>query len=212
METVNEELLDLLRTAGCKFLTLSAETGSKKLLKLMGKPVDLEHLLNMTRHANKIGIRTSCCFIIGYPGETNEDWVKTRKYVARLARAGIDEIVCPILIPLPGAEVANEDFKQGSYDDYEQLNFTPKWRIDYTTLERKRLFLYFMFFLRKIFWHPWRSFLMLPHVLFWKHTTKGEMTINRVLNDIWRVKKQPPWNPPSAEEDLPVPPAQSAST
>jgi len=212
VETVNEELLDLLRMAGCKFLTLSAETGSMKLLELMGKPVDLEHLMNMTRHANNIGIRTSCCFIIGYPGETNEDWIKTRKYVARLARAGIDEIVCPILIPLPGAEVANEDFKQGSYDDYEQLNFTPKWRKDYKTLERKRLFLYFMFFLRKIFWHPWRSFLMLPHVLFWKHTTKGEMTINRVLNDLWRVKKQQPWNPPSVEEDTPVPPAQPAST
>lgn len=201
VETVDEDLLNLLRKAGCRFLTLSAESGSERVLELMGKPVDLEHLLNMTRHASRIGIRTSCCFIVGYPGETDADWALTRKYVARLARAGIDEIVCPIMIPLPGAEAANSDFEYGSYDHYEQLNFTPTWRTDYRKLERKRLLLYLMFFLRKTFWHPWRTLLSLPHVLFWKHTTKGEMTINRVLDDFRRVKKRKPWSPP--DPDLP---------
>jgi radical SAM superfamily enzyme YgiQ (UPF0313 family) len=196
VETVDVDLLDLLRKAGCKFFTLSAETGSQRLLKLMGKPVDLEHLMRITRHANKIGIRTSCFFMIGYPGETNADWALTRKYVAQLTRAGIDEIVCPIMIPVPGAE-AHEDFAQGSYDDYGQLTFTPKWRSDYRSLEWKRRLLYLMFYLRKAFWHPWRTFLILPHVLFWKHTTKGEMTINRVFDDFRRVKRQKPWNSPA---------------
>lgn len=202
VETVSVDLLNRLRKAGCKFLTLSAETGSERLLKLMGKPVDLEHLMKMTRHAHKIGIRTSCFFMIGYPGETNADWALTRKYVARLTRAGIDEIVCPIMIPVPGA-VAHENFEFGSYDDYGQLTFTPKWRNDYRTLELKRRLLYLVFFLRKAFWHPWRTFLMLPHVLFWKHTTKGEMTINRILDDFRRVKRQPAWNSPVPEEDHP---------
>lgn len=193
VETVNEDLLTLLRKAGCKFLTLSAETGSPRLLKLMDKPVDLEHLLKMTRHASKIGIRASCFFMIGYPGETNADWAMTRKYVARMARAGIDEIVCPIMIPVPGA-VINDSFELGSYDDYGQLTFTPKWRDDYRSLEFKRRLLYLMFYLRKIFWHPWRTFLILPHVLFWNHTTKGEMTINRVFDDLRKVKRQPAWN------------------
>jgi anaerobic magnesium-protoporphyrin IX monomethyl ester cyclase len=197
VETVDEDLLDLLRKAGCKFFTLSAETGSQRLLKLMDKPVDLEHLMKI-----RIGIRTSCFFMIGYPGETDADWALTRKYVARLTRAGIDEIVCPIMIPVPGAE-ANDNFEQGSYDDYGQLTFTPKWRNDYWTLEWKRRLLYLMFYLRKAFWHPWRTFLMLPHVLFWKHTTKGEMTINRVFDDFRRVKRQPPWNSPLPQEGCP---------
>jgi len=199
VETVDENLLDRLREAGCKFLTLAAETGSQRLLKLMGKPVDLEHLMMVARHCNRIGIRTSCFFMIGYPGETSADWALTRKYVARLTRAGIDEIVCPIMIPVPGAE-ANENFELGLYDDYGQLTFTPKWRDDYRSLEFKRRCLYFMFFLRKAFWHPWRTFLLLPHILFWKHTTKGEMTINRVLDDFRRVKRQPAWNTPAAKE------------
>lgn len=202
VETVNEDLLSLLRKAGCKFLTLSAETGSQRLLKLMDKPVDLEHLIKMTRHANRIGIRASCFFMIGYPGETNSDWALTRKYVARLTRAGIDEIVCPIMIPVPGAE-ANENFELGSYDDYGQLTFTPKWRNDYRSLELKRRLLYLMFYIRKAFWHPWRTFLILPHVLFWKHTTKGEMTINRVFDDFRRVKRRPSWNSPQQMVDQP---------
>jgi anaerobic magnesium-protoporphyrin IX monomethyl ester cyclase len=208
VETVDEALLDLLKKAGCTFFTLSAESGSQRLLKLMDKPVDLEHLMKITRHACKIGIRTSCFFMIGYPGETNADWVLTRKYVARLTRAGIDEIVCPLMIPVPGAE-ANEDFEQGSYDDYGELTFTPKWRSDYKTLEKKRLLLYLMFYLRKAFWHPWRTFLIIPHVLFWKHTTKGEMTINRVLDNFRRVKRQLPWNSP-AQNDSSLPSCDSA--
>jgi radical SAM superfamily enzyme YgiQ (UPF0313 family) len=199
VETVDEDLLSLMRKAGCRFLTLSAESGSERVLDLMNKPVDLEHLLRMTAHCNRIGIRASCCFIVGYPGETEADWKLTRKYIARLARAGIDEIVCPIMIPLPGSVAAEGDFEHGSYDDYEQLNFTPRWRDDYGKLERKRLLLYFMFFVRKAFWHPLRTFLSVPHVLFWRHTTKGEMTINRVLDDLRRVRKRPSWNPPLAE-------------
>ncbi len=195
VETVDEPLLDLLKKAGCRFFTLSAESGSPRLLKLMDKPVDLEHLMKITRHACRIGIRTSCFFMIGYPGETDEDWAMTKKYVARLTRAGIDEIVCPLMIPVPGAE-ANEHFEQGSYADYGELTYTPKWRSDYNRLEFKRRLLYLTFYLRKAFWHPWRTFLIIPHVLFWKHTTKGEMTINRVLDDFRRVKRMPRWNSP----------------
>ena len=152
-ETVSIEALHWMKKAGCDYLSVSPETGSPELIKKMNKPFDYEHCVSMVKEANKLGIKTQCCFILGYPEETDNDRAMTKKYIARLARNGLDEIGAYIMCPLPGAE-KYKDF-QGQCEDYEEAaTFSPRWRKDYEMLNKFRQGLYKTLLVNKTIFHP----------------------------------------------------------
>ena len=63
IETIkDEETLELMYQAGCRFIAFSPETGSKKLLKKVNKPFDFDHALRMAAKMNKLGITVSSLF------------------------------------------------------------------------------------------------------------------------------------------------------
>lgn len=78
-----DRLLDKLRRAGCKTLNLGIEAGSDAVLKKMAKGfrvADIERALAQIRGA---GINTMINFIVGFPGETEEDFAETLALVRR---------------------------------------------------------------------------------------------------------------------------------
>jgi len=128
VETVGLEEIELLYRSGCRYLALSPESASKKVLKLMNKPVDLDHLLKVVKWCSKTGIRVNCNFVLGFPGEEREDRKMTYRLIRKLTILGMDEITAFMLTPLPDTGVA--DLKPDNIE-YENINFSPTWRDNY---------------------------------------------------------------------------------
>lgn len=185
--TLNEELVDLMARAGFRYLSVSPETGSPRVLELMGKRMDLQRVSATVAMTSKRGIRTNACFMLGYPGEEDQDRRMTRRYVAHLARQGLDELIIPIMTPFPGtASMAAFPGRES-----EELCFSPRWRSDYRTLSRFRTGVYAVFLILKAFRRPGASLRQIVNVLTRRHETKGEMTITRVALDAfdWHVRR-----------------------
>lgn len=179
VETIkNEDTIDLMAKAGCRYISISPETGSEHLLTLMRKPFDLEHAVRLVRRMNRTGIRSQACFVLGYPGETEEDLQKTRDMVKNLTRIGIDEVALFIITPVPGSAIYNVI---KGYKSLSELNFSPTWRDDYQRLSKYRLHLYRSFLLWKLRYHPLKILRQSFNFLLRKFETKMEMVPYRAL-------------------------------
>ncbi|MCL5072805.1 MAG: B12-binding domain-containing radical SAM protein [Actinobacteria bacterium] len=77
VDCVDFDLLKLMRKAGCKRLRYGIESGDQKILDLMKKDITLEDARKAIILSKKAGIQCFCFFMIGYPGETEEEIKKT---------------------------------------------------------------------------------------------------------------------------------------
>ena len=69
VETIkSQETIDLLAKAGCNYISISPETGSPKVLKLINKPFNFDHASKIINVMSKNGISSQACFVLGYPG------------------------------------------------------------------------------------------------------------------------------------------------
>lgn len=181
----NEETIDLMARAGCRYISISPETGSPRLLKLMRKPFNLEHALRIVKRMNLAGIRSQACFVLGYPGETDEDLKMTWDLVKDLTREGVDEIALFIITPVPGSSI----YAQFSgYTSLSDLNFTPTWRSDYARLSRFRLRLYAHFLWWKLRYHPFKLLKQPFNFLSRRFETKMEMVPYRAMMLRWMAR------------------------
>ena len=183
METLDESMLELLAAAGCRYISMSPETGSRRVLELMNKTANIELVPRLVRRARSLGIRTCTFFVAGYPGETESDRRETRAYVRRLARAGVDEMVMPVLTPFPATASMEEPSLQG-WTEIDELCFSPVWRSDYRSLDRYRLVTYLHFYAVKLLHHPLAALRQLWNVFTGRSETKGEMTARRLPRDL----------------------------
>jgi anaerobic magnesium-protoporphyrin IX monomethyl ester cyclase len=81
---IDEELLIMMKRAGCECIQLGVESGSPRILKQLGKnivPAQIEHACSMIR---KVGISLSVYLISDIPGETSDDQNQTIDLVRRI--------------------------------------------------------------------------------------------------------------------------------
>ena len=180
VETIkNEETVALMAKSGCVYVSISPESGSSTLLARMNKPFDLAKALTITKSCIKNHIKVQACFVLGYPGETNEDLRKTQKLIRKLSIFGIDEIAIFVISPVPGSSI----FDKFDLTDINlsQLNFSPTWRTDYKKLNKLRIKLYLQFILFKAIFHPIKILLNIYRFLMRRFETKMEMTPYRAF-------------------------------
>jgi len=178
----SEETIGLMGRAGCKYISISPETGSARVLKLMNKPFNLDHAQRMINSMNKARIHSQACFVLGFPGETSADRELTWALAKRLTQGGLDEIALFIITPVPGAQIFRN---YGGYKSLSDLNFTPVWRDDYHELRKFRLKLYAAFLWWKIRYHPLNVFAQLWSFLTKRFQTKMEMVPYKAL--VWKL-------------------------
>jgi len=175
IETIkNEGTLKLMAEAGCTFMAISPESGSARLLKIMKKPFDLKYGLHMASKINAAGIRLQGCFVIGIPGENEEDRKLTLEYVKKLIKAGLDEIAVYIITPLPGAAIAKNIV---GFDHPSQCTRSPTWRKDYKTINHFRIKLYMTFFMYKLLHHSGKVIREIFNLVTGNFETKMEMSL-----------------------------------
>lgn len=85
-DRVTKRLLEIMKKAGQRTLTIAPETGSLRLRKMMGKGLDDEDIFNAARYARDVGIQSlKAYFIIGLPDETDDDVLAIGNMVKALA-------------------------------------------------------------------------------------------------------------------------------
>ncbi|MDR4508714.1 MAG: B12-binding domain-containing radical SAM protein [Candidatus Brocadiaceae bacterium] len=182
VETLRDEsTIAVMAKAGCRYISISPETGSPRLLKLMNKPFNLGLAIRLVKKMNAVGIRSQSCFVLGYPGENNDDRRLTWKMVHDLTKAGVDEIALFIVSPMPGAEIFDQF---APYADYSRLNFSPTWRGDYNELNRFRIRLYRNFLFWKLWYHPLKIAKQPINFMLRRFETKMEMIPYRALHTL----------------------------
>jgi len=173
------ETVDLMARSGCTYISISPESGSPKVLKLINKPFDLSHAEAMIERMSKDGVYSQACFVLGFPGEEDVDRELTRKLLIRLTRLGVDEVAIFIITPIPGSAIQQE---LTGYESYSQLTFSPTWRRDYDRLNRFRLRLYSLFLINKLLFHPLKFCAQPLRFLVCRFQTKMEMVPYRALH------------------------------
>ena len=186
VETIRKiETIDLMARAGCKYISISPESGSPRVMKLINKPFNYDHAIRLIAAMNQHGIRSQACFVLGFPGEDDADRKLTRNMVYDLTKAGVSEIALFIITPVPGSDIC--DTFDG-YSNYSELNFSPTWRKDYETLNKFRVKLYRDFLLWKFWFHPFTMMKQPINFLRRRFETKMEMVPYRALHTKCLVK------------------------
>lgn len=115
---LDDEILSLLKKAGCTRIGISVESGSQDVLyKIMHKPLNLEIIPPLVKKFREYGIMLIADFIIGLPGET---WKDIRTSLSYAEKMDADLCNINIAVPYPGTdmykymidnEMLPEDFK-----------------------------------------------------------------------------------------------------
>ena len=83
LPSLNAELLKTMRASGCYELQLGLETGSDDVLRRMNKAAlfTVEQARDAIRRVHDLGIAVSLFLIVGFPGETESEFLKTLKFL-----------------------------------------------------------------------------------------------------------------------------------
>lgn len=75
------ELMKKLKKAGCKHVTYGIESGSQQVLNLMNKRYLISDANNVLKNTHEAGIKVTCNFMFGFPGETEENFQETLEFL-----------------------------------------------------------------------------------------------------------------------------------
>ena len=105
VDSVDPELLRLMKRAGCWMISYGIESGSPKILDQIQKGITFGQVEQAIRWTKEAGIRAKGLFMIGYPQETEETLGETLDFIRR---SPLDEINLSFLTPYPGTEIYQE--------------------------------------------------------------------------------------------------------
>lgn len=129
VNTVDEELLNLMKKAGCERIHYGVEAGTEKILTILKKGITLEQVKQAFALTKKAGIETAGYFMIGSPTETLEDINATIKLAKEIFP---DYIHFSVLTPFPATELYFKGLQEGIIkEDYWQkfaLNPEPNFK------------------------------------------------------------------------------------
>lgn len=102
------------RQAGFYHARLGIESGSPRVLELMGKKIQIQQVKQTLFSLAMAGIKTTTLWIIGYPGETEEDFLQTLALIEELKDYIYEAEGTPFWYYLTGQSNSNEWRKKTS--------------------------------------------------------------------------------------------------
>lgn len=184
VETLDKNVLEWMAKAGCNFISISPESGSSQLLRRMRKPFNHRLGLEMISQMRALNIKSQACFVLGFPGESDQDRLQTKKYIREIVRAGADEIAVFIVTPIPGSAISGDPWDHDN--KLEDLTFSPQWREDYRKLSQFRLQLYLYSIACKLFYQPLSLGNHVVNICRRRFQTKMEMILYKLLVEWFR--------------------------
>ncbi len=125
VDTVDEEMLELLKKAGCVAIHYGVEAGNDKILKVIKKGFNVEKVKEIFRLTKKVGIETLAYFMIGLPSERAEDIQDSFDLAKELKP---DYVHFTIFSPYPGTELYTLGLEKGiiEKDIWKEFSEDPK--------------------------------------------------------------------------------------
>lgn len=136
VNTVSLELLKTMKRCGCEKVAFGVESGSQRMLDLIGKKITVEQVRNAVYWAKQAGIKhIEGNFIIGCdPSETREELEETRQLIISLPWTFVSVAV---IVPYPGTPVREKMLSAGyidkktAWDEYVIFGKRPGWRTEH---------------------------------------------------------------------------------
>lgn len=124
VDTISEDLLMMLKRAGCHGIHYGVEAGTERILKVLRKNITLEKCKEIFDLTKKYKIQTLAYFMIGAPTETREEVLETFRVAKWL---NPDFVHLTILVPFPGTPIYLEGLRNGSikYDYWREYARNP---------------------------------------------------------------------------------------
>ncbi len=121
VDRVDKDLLENLKSSGLSTIYYGVESGSQRILDLMKKGITLKNVEDAVRVAKDVNLNVLTSFILGYPGETEDDMDKTIDFSTKL-----DSDYCQysILTPFPGTPIYDDLIEKNLIDNDEWNKYT----------------------------------------------------------------------------------------
>ncbi|WP_045469991.1 B12-binding domain-containing radical SAM protein [Winogradskyella sp. PG-2] len=136
-ERLNDDILQLLKEAGCYRIWIGAESGSQKIIDAMDRRVDVDVVKEAIQKTNALGMETGTFIMVGYPGEDENDINETITY---LKAANPSHFTITVAYPIKGTSLYNEI--------EDKITFQPNWEtstdreIDFTRTYPRKFYAY----------------------------------------------------------------------
>lgn len=115
VKPLDEDLLPLMKKAGCERLCYGIESGNNDILNILRKNFTTDDVRRAVRLAHDAGLEVDGMFMIGLPGETEETIKQTIDFAVEL---NVRYAIFNIFVPYPGCDL----FDTLSASD--EINFT----------------------------------------------------------------------------------------
>lgn len=123
LDMINEQIIALMKDAGCRNIKLGIESGSQRILDMVHKNIKVEDVYEIDKILSKSDIDWSAYFIVGFPEETIEDIRKTQRMISNISAKGI---TVSVFTPYPETELYEGTYKDSKYFSHHSPynNFT----------------------------------------------------------------------------------------
>lgn len=153
VDTIDSELLKMMKSAGCTAIYYGVESASGRILDYYRKKISIQKAMEIIKATKKLGISTICSFIIGAPIETKKEMEETLRLAIRLDP---DYAQFSVLTPYPGTEIYREAKEAGTllsedYEDYTAGKPVLKTQVSEKELGKFLRKCYLRFYLRPRF-------------------------------------------------------------
>lgn len=151
LNNMDLEMLTMMKEAGAYSFNVGIESGSQRILDKMKKNLKLELIEEKVNLIREAGLEPCGFFIIGFPGETEEDVKATIRFAQKLKlkRAHFSNF-----LPLPGTEathelIQNQEIERPQWSSlfYSKVPYAPKG-ISKKRLKKLQRRAYLAFYLR----------------------------------------------------------------
>lgn len=118
-DTVDPEMLKIMKKTGCWRILIGIESGSQRLLDLIKKGITLQQVEKAVNMINAIGMQNLGMFMFGIPTETYEEGLETIKFMKKLK---LDFVSVTNLTPFPGTRIYNEVVNEPGFKGFDYMN------------------------------------------------------------------------------------------
>lgn len=145
VDTIDKEMLEALKEAGCYRIFYGIESGNSEVLKKLRKASDLPRIREVIKQTDKAGISAFGYFLVGSPGDTKETIQETIDFSKKLP---LDFAIFNCLMAFPETELYEKyyipDSERNFWADYieksePETEFMGRPWIDIKDEELKRL-------------------------------------------------------------------------
>ena len=103
VDSVDLELLQIMRRAGCRVIAYGVESGNAQSLEILRKDITVEQSVTAFQLTKEAGIRSLAYMILGVPGESSADVEKSIRFVDDI---GADYAQFSSLTSMPGTPIS----------------------------------------------------------------------------------------------------------